>query len=119
MTIAVSIIEGMAAPVVELHVPLHPTPGRAETDYPFPWIDEIEVFLFELEQEGEVAIFDDGEEFEGAYVFFLTGADETGLLAVASRASCLDGVPMGAFAMVTDDEAAEFGRGRRVDLPLP
>ena len=28
-----------------------------------------------------------------------------------------NGVPVGAFAIVTDDKAAEFGLGRRVELP--
>jgi hypothetical protein len=53
-------------------------------------IDEIEEFLFELEQQGEVEVFDDGEEFGDVYVFF-----------------------------VADDEATEFGLGRRIDLPMP
>ncbi|MEU9448849.1 hypothetical protein [Streptomyces sp. NPDC048277] len=46
--------------VVEIHVPLLPTPGLPEGSYPFPWI-----------------------------------------------------------AFVSDDEAEEFGLGRRVPLPLP
>jgi|GEM_PF-4435967 len=40
------------------------------------------------------------------------------LLRVASEVAALDRVPAGAFAMVTDDEAEEFGMGRRVELPL-
>ncbi|WP_269814327.1 hypothetical protein [Lentzea terrae] len=39
-------------------------------------------------------------------------------MATASRTAKLDGVPPGVYAMVTDDEAEEFGLGRRVDLPL-
>ncbi|WP_440072289.1 hypothetical protein [Streptosporangium sp. OZ121] len=109
----------MATTVVEIHVPLREAPGLAKTEYQFPWIDEIEEFLFALEQQGEVEVFDDGESFEDVYVFFVTGADESALLAAASRVATLDGVPAGAFAMITDDEAEEFGLGRRVDLPMP
>ncbi|SNT62592.1 hypothetical protein SAMN05216276_109215 [Streptosporangium subroseum] len=109
----------MTTTVVEIHVPLHETPGLAETEYQFPWIDEIEEFLFELEQQGEVEVFDDGEQFGDVYVFFVAGADESALLAAASRVAALDGIPTGAFAMITDDEAAEFGLGRRIDLPMP
>ncbi|MGI5486731.1 hypothetical protein [Microtetraspora malaysiensis] len=106
----------MAAVVVEIHVPLREASGLADTDYPFPWIDEIEEFLYEVEQQGQAEVYDDGEEFGDVYVFFITGADEEALLAVASRAATLDGVPAGTFAVVTDDNAEEFGLGRRVDL---
>ncbi|MFE3635316.1 hypothetical protein [Streptomyces sp. NPDC059168] len=61
---------------------------------------------------------DDGEEYGEAYVFFITGAAEEDLLAVASRAAGLAGIPSGAFAMVTSEEAEEIGLGRRVELPL-
>ncbi|MCD0451724.1 hypothetical protein LO762_21360 [Actinocorallia sp. API 0066] len=108
----------MATIVVEIHVPFHPAPAVPEGEYPYPWIDVIEDFLCRLEDEGEVEVFDDGEEFGDVYVFFLTGAKEEALLATASRTATLDGVPPGVFAMVTDDEAEEFGFGRRVDLPL-
>ncbi|KAB8185792.1 hypothetical protein [Microbispora catharanthi] len=109
----------MASLVVEIHVPLHESEKLPETAYAFPWIDEIDEFLFEIEEQGQAKVFDDGEEFGDVYVFFITGADENTLLRVASRAVTLGGVPHGAFAMVTDDEAGEFGLGRRVDLPLP
>ncbi|MEU6411374.1 hypothetical protein [Microbispora sp. NPDC046933] len=109
----------MANLVVEIHVPLHETETLSETTYAFPWIDEIDEFLFEVEEQGKAEVFDDGEEFGDVYVFFIAGADEDTLLNIASRAATLNGVPRGAFAMVTDDEAGEFGVGRRVDLPLP
>ncbi|MDP9842670.1 hypothetical protein [Streptosporangium lutulentum] len=109
----------MATTVVEIHVPLREVSSLAKTEYQFPWIDEIEEFLFELEQQGEVEVFDDGEEFREVYVFFVTGTDENALLVAASRVAALDGVPAGAFAVITDDEAAEFGLGRRIDLPMP
>ncbi|WP_327591373.1 hypothetical protein OHA25_60590 (plasmid) [Nonomuraea sp. NBC_00507] len=108
----------MASTVVEIHVPLQEPPGLPENAYPFPWIDEIDEFLFEMEQQGQTKVFDDSEEFGEVYVFFITGADEEALLAIASRVADLDGVPKGVFAMVTDDQAGEFGLGRRVDLPL-
>ncbi|MEW2121851.1 hypothetical protein AB0945_43435 [Streptomyces sp. NPDC005474] len=56
------------------------------------------------------------EEYEGAYVFFVTGAPEAARLAVASRVAALPGVPGGVFAVVTDEGAEEFGVGRRVEL---
>ncbi|MDI6102423.1 hypothetical protein QLQ12_27770 [Actinoplanes sp. NEAU-A12] len=108
----------MADTVVEIHVPLTPTPGLEPGAYPFPWIDQIEEFLAESEEDGSFEVADDGEEFGEVYVFFLRGADEAMLLGVASRVAALDGVPAGAFAMVTDNEAAEYGLGRRVGLPL-
>ncbi|MFE7213723.1 hypothetical protein ACFY0A_33840 [Streptomyces sp. NPDC001698] len=61
---------------------------------------------------------DEGEEYGEAYVFFITGAAEEDLLAVACHVAGLPGIPSGVFAMVTDDEAEEIGLGRRVELPL-
>ncbi|MEV0819896.1 hypothetical protein [Nonomuraea rubra] len=109
----------MTNTVVEIHVPLREGPRLSETDYAFPWIDVIEEFLAEVEEQGQAEVFDDGEEFGDVYVFFISGAEEDMLLRVASRVAALDGVPDGAFAMVSDDEAEEFGLGRRVELPLP
>lgn len=106
----------MAETVVEIHVPLTRAPGLEPGDYPFPWIDTIEEFLSELEDDGTVEVPDDGEEFGDVYVFFIRGAAEAELLAAASRVAALEEVPSGAFAMVTDDEAPEWGLGRRVPL---
>jgi hypothetical protein len=106
------------AEVVEIHVPLTPAVGLAPGEYPLPWIDRIEDFLIDLEDEGAVEVYDDGETFGDFYVFFITGGDEDALLAAASRVATLDGVPDGAFAMVTTDDAPEFGMGRRVGLPV-
>jgi hypothetical protein len=105
--------------VVEIHVPLLPTPGLPDGSYPYPWIEEIEDFLSDLEDQGEVEVFDDGEEDGEVYVFLVTGAGEEELLAVASRVAALPGVPAGTSAVVSDDDAEEFGLGRRVTLPLP
>ncbi|MGW1781605.1 hypothetical protein ACWCQQ_21025 [Streptomyces sp. NPDC002143] len=111
--------------IVEIHVPLTPAPTSDLPDgaYPYPWIDEVEDFLAELEEEGAAEVFDEGVEHEDCYVFFVTGAAEATLLGVASRAAGLPGVPTGAFAVVTDDPAeapeGEIGRGRRVELPQP
>ncbi|GAA3389099.1 hypothetical protein [Cryptosporangium minutisporangium] len=96
--------------LVEVHVPL---PAGSE---PFDWIDEVEDFLFQLEEADDLEVFDDGEQFGEVYVFFLAGATEDALLAAARRTAALEGVPAGAFAMITDTEAGEFGMGRRVDL---
>ncbi|MFD1661152.1 hypothetical protein ACFSL4_23845 [Streptomyces caeni] len=101
--------------IVEIHVPLREAPGTAEDSYAFPWIDQVEDFLAEQEV---VEVHDEGEEHGEAYVFFIAGAAEADLLAVASRVARVPGVPSGVFAMVTNDEAEEIGLGRRVDLPL-
>nr|WP_237527614.1 hypothetical protein [Streptomyces sp. SID2119] len=94
-----------------------PTPDLPDDSY--PWIDQVEDFLVDLEDEGGIEVHDEGEEHGDAYVFFVTGAADEELLAVASRVATLPGVPAGAFAVVSDAEAEEFGRGRRVALPLP
>lgn len=99
--------------IVEIHIPLVETPGIPEGSHPFPWIDRIDDFLVDLE---EAEDYDESEEYDGAHVFFVTGAPETVLLAVASRVAALPGVPGGAFAVVSDQEAEEIGVGRRVEL---
>lgn len=99
--------------IVEIHVPLEEPSGTPGGSYPFPWIDRIEDFLADLE---EVEEYDVGEEYEGAYVFFVTGAAEADLLAVASRVAALPDVPGGVFAVVTDEKTEEIGAGRRVEL---
>jgi hypothetical protein len=101
--------------VVEIHVPLGEAPGTPEDSYAFPWIDQVEDFLAEQEV---TEAHDEGEEYGEAYVFFITGAAEADLLAVASRVARVPGIPSGVFAMVTNDEAEEIGLGRRVELPL-
>ena len=104
----------MTMTVVEIHVPLMPVPGLGEDDYAFPWIDDVEEFLAGLEEAEE---FDGGEEWGEFYVFFVAGAPEEVLLAVAAQVAGLPRVPAGAFAVISDDEPEEFGRGRRVSLP--
>ncbi|WOX26497.1 hypothetical protein [Streptomyces solicathayae] len=105
--------------VVEIHVPMLPTPALPDGSYPFPWIEEVEDFLSGLEDQGGVEVFDEAEEDGDAYVFFLTGAGEGDLLAAASRVATLPGVPAGTVAVLSNDEAEQFGLGRRVPLPLP
>ncbi len=107
----------MAETVVEIHVPLVPAPGLTGDEYPFPWIDDVQDFLADLDEQGDVQEYDDGEEDGDVYIFFVTGRNEGALLRVAAQVAALDRVPAGAFAVVTDDEAEEFGRGRRVALP--
>ncbi|MET7879361.1 hypothetical protein [Micromonospora profundi] len=91
--------------IVEIHVPLTPAPSGEAGTYAYQWIDTVEAFLAELEDEGVIEVYDDGEEVDDVYVFFLSGADEAGLLAAASRVATLEGVPAGAFAVVTGDAA--------------
>ena len=111
--------EEVIARIVEIHVPLVPSPGLTAGSYQFPWIEKIEDFLIGLEDQGEVEVYDEGEEYGDAYVFFITGTDEATLLAAASQAVTLAGVPTDAFAMITDEDAGELGMGQRVNLPIP
>jgi hypothetical protein len=89
-------ISDISNTVVEIHVPLTPLIGLPEGEDPFPWIDEVMDYITEVDERGEAALYD--------------------LLTVAARIADLPGVPAGVYAMVTDDEAEEFGQGRRVDL---
>lgn len=104
--------------LVEIHIPV-PSDEQMEAgeqEHPIVWIEKVEDFLAMLHGE-ELEVFDDGEQDGDVYIFFIAAADERTLLRAASRVAVLDGVPVGAFAMVTDDAAEEFGMGRRVDLP--
>ncbi|MFE6555112.1 hypothetical protein ACWEQ2_39340 [Streptomyces sp. NPDC004096] len=64
-------------------------------------------------------VSDGGEEDGDVYVVFVARAGEGALLAVASRVAAPPGVPAGANAVVSDDEAEEFELGLQVVLPLP
>lgn len=97
------------AVLVEIHFPL-----TADDE----WIDDVGDFMIDLEDELGIEEFDDGEESGDAYIFFIAGANERKLLAAASRVATRDGVPAGAFAMVTDTNAPRVGMGRRVSLPV-
>ncbi|WP_235453178.1 hypothetical protein [Streptomyces olivochromogenes] len=48
----------MPTMVVEIHVPLLPTPDLQDGSYPFPWIEEVEDFLSDLEDQGDMEVFD-------------------------------------------------------------
>ena len=98
----------MPTMVVEIHVPLLPTPNLPDGSYPFPWIDEVEDFL--SEDQGDVEVFDEGEEDGDVYVFSIAGASQGDLLAVASRVATLPGVPAGTLAVDLPQ-----GRLRRVE----
>lgn len=41
----------MPTMVVEIHVPLLPTPDLPAGSYPFPWIEEVEDLLSDLEDQ--------------------------------------------------------------------
>jgi len=82
------------------------------------WIDDVGDFMIDLEEELGLEEYDDGEEFGDVYLFFIAGAPERTLLAAASRVATRAGVPAGAFAMVTDTNAPQYGMGRRVNLPV-
>ncbi|MFI7081444.1 hypothetical protein ACIBO1_29510 [Micromonospora sp. NPDC049903] len=101
------------AGVVEIHVPLVPSPGLDPGVDAFPWIDQVEDFLVDLEDEGAVEVHDDGEELGDVYVFYIAGETEASLLTAASRVATLDGVPNGVFAIINGD-----GTERRIDLPV-
>ena len=97
------------AVLVEIHVPM--------TD-DNEWIDDVGDFMIDLEEELGLEEYDDGEEFGDVYIFFIAGAGERTLRAAAAGVATRDGVPAGAFAMVTDTAAPQFGLGRRVNLPV-
>ncbi|MEV6270910.1 hypothetical protein AB0L64_27355 [Kribbella sp. NPDC051936] len=104
--------------VVEIHVLLKGAGGIPPGDpgYEYGWIDDIEDFLDDESSDGSFDIYDDGDEIDGAYVFFVAGAPAEVLLSVAADVAALPGVPSGAFAVVTDDSSEEIGTGRRVAL---
>jgi hypothetical protein len=102
--------------VVEIHVPLTPDHNAPEGENPFPWIDDVSELVSEIEESGDAFVVEEGDEFEGAYVVVITGADESTLLTIANRVANLPGVPTGVFAMVTDDEADELGQGRKEEI---
>jgi hypothetical protein len=97
------------AVLVEIHFPM-----TADDE----WIDDVGDYMIDLEEELGIEEHDDGEEYGDSYIFFIAGASERTLLAAASRVATRDGVPAGAFAMVTDTQAPQFGMGRRVQLPV-
>lgn len=108
----------MAKLVVEIHVPLVPAPDVPAGEYAYPWIDDVEDHLAGLEEAGRLEVHDEGEEVDGDYVYFVTGAAQDQLLEVASQVADREGVPAGAYAVLSSDDAEEIGVGERVDLPL-
>lgn len=106
----------MATTVVEIHVPLTPDTTVGEGEDRFPWIADLEQFVEDLEEEGEIFVVETGDEFEGSYVIVVTGAGEQELLAVANRVGNLPGIPSGVVAFVTDDEADDLGQGQQVEI---
>jgi hypothetical protein len=102
--------------IVEIHVPLVRVDGIPAGEFQYPWIDAVTSYLREVEEEHEVEIYDEGEEFGDFYVFAIAGASETELIAIANVVAGLRTVPAGAFAVVSDDAAASFGLGTRVEL---
>ena len=73
-------------------------------------------FIADLDDTGDVELYDDGEEWEDNYVFLITGASEEALLAVARKVALLPGVPSGVHAIVTDTDAKELGVGTKVEF---
>ncbi|GAB2817226.1 hypothetical protein GCM10022221_13810 [Actinocorallia aurea] len=93
----------MARIVVELHIPVY-ADGSSE------YLEDIEAFLSDLEETGEIDIEADPEEHPDAHVFFLAGPDADILLTAASQAAETPGTPSGAYAVVTPEN-------RHVPLP--
>ena len=96
--------------ILELHVPLVPTKGLDEGEYQFPWIDELDEDIQQLEEQGILEIAHDSEEIDDHYVWFFGGAVDDALIDSAERLAAKDSVPAGAFAIVD---------GRRVELLEP
>ncbi|MFJ4967726.1 hypothetical protein [Streptomyces sp. NPDC088755] len=61
----------MTTTIVEIHVPMLPTPDLPDGSSPYPWIDQVEDFLADLEDEGGIEVHDEGEEYADAYVLAL------------------------------------------------
>ena len=104
----------MAELIVEIHIPLTPAPGSREGDYRFGWIEDVEEFLGSLNGEGGEE-YDSGEEFGDEYLFFLSGASEPQLIALARRVARLPTVPPGVYVTVNDADG-DMGEGRRAPL---
>ncbi len=106
----------MAQLVVEIHVPLTPTPDLPEGEYEYPWIEEVQdrVAVLDLKSDG-AEDYDDGEEIGEVYAFFLTGEDRDSVLLAAKRIATGPGVPAGGFIIVNDSEG-DMGEGERVEL---
>jgi len=102
--------------VVEIHVPLTPDANATEGEIRFPWIESLEEFTEQLEEEGEIFVVEQGDEYEGSYVIVITGAERSALLGVANRVGSLPGIPSGVFAVLTDDEADELGQGQQIEI---
>lgn len=105
----------MADLVVEVHVPLTPTPGLQDGDYQYPWIEDVEEFMETLEGSADGEEYDSGEELGQEYLFFLAGAPESRLIVLAQQIANLPTVPAGVYVTVNDSEG-DMGEGRRVDL---
>lgn len=104
----------MADLIVEIHIPLTPAPGSKAGDQRFGWVDDVEEFLAGLDgTAGEE--YDSGEELGDEYLFFLGGASEAQLVAVARRVAKLPRVPPGVYVTVNDSDG-DMGEGHRVPL---
>ena len=88
----------------------------AQGEYEYPYLETIENFLFELDGKGRGEMYDDGEDYEGEYLFFVANASEDALLNLAREIRQLPGVPSETYAVVSTTDAEEWGVGRRVDL---
>jgi hypothetical protein len=102
--------------VIEIHFPLTPTPGLPEDEYPYPWIAELDdrVAVLTLKADGAEE-YDDGEELDGHYAFFLTGEDKAAVLSAAKKMATGPDLPAGAFIIVNNSEG-NLGEGERVEL---
>lgn len=60
-------------------------------------------------------MYDDGEEFGDEYLFVVSGASESELVALAKKVAALPGMPAGVYATVSNS-GADMGAGRRVDF---
>ncbi len=102
--------------IVEIHVPLTPVLNVPAGEDPFPWIDDVMDAILRDEADGELEMYDDGEEWNDSFVFSIAGASESELLAAARKIAELPTVPFGVYAVVTDSDAEEFGVGTRIDI---
>lgn len=107
-----------SSPSVEIRIPLLSSIAPENGKYAYPWIEDVQDFLSELDELGECSLADDGEEVEESYSFRLTGRTSDSLLAIASRVARIAGVPCGVVAILTEEDGEGSGRENRVQVPM-
>lgn len=94
---------------LEVHVPLGTT---SDTD----WIDQVQDYISEQSEHRPLDLFDDGEEYDDFYVFFIEGDSRQTLVEVAEEVARLSFVPSGAYAVYKASNSRDLAAGERIAL---